>query len=177
MPITPAELEEIKASVERAWMNLVNKQHRIHQPKRRPKPNHKRELQKQRWRAMWQRKLRTNAFAKVIRQAAARGDVGFFTLLGHQVSGRFLDLPIYLPDRLDSFLVSHWAERRDGLPELFYLTPSDLTAVCIQHLKDDSLEQEQVVKARQRLGLKAFKREKLHPRYGANGIFFPEPDN
>jgi hypothetical protein len=92
------------------------------------------------------------------------------------MSGAWLEIPIYLPPKLDVFLISHWAEKRDGLPELFFLTPSDLTLACIGRLGDEKINQQQVVKARQRLGLKGFRRTKLCPKYRAEGMVFPDTD-
>ncbi len=63
--------------------------------------------------------------------------------------------------KIESFLVRYWATKKDDLPELFYLTPTGLAdAVCVHvgvRVTEDSL-----VKMRQRLGLMAFKRAKVH---------------
>jgi hypothetical protein len=119
---------------------------------------------------------------EVIAKAVQANDVKFFIRLGYLLSADPLkaeDYPVEqgeTPDRnrLIKFLLSHWAEPRDGLPELFYLTPESLALVCnhclgVKHHSADAL-----VKPRQRLKLLPFKRCKLHARAIKGKLrFFP----
>ncbi len=176
--IASDELAAIKASVERAWNRLMLKMNHIHKSKRlQQKPvDPAIESIRQTDRKNWTQWLKSKAGQREILAAAKDGNVDYFLELSWLMSDEWLKLPIHHLPKLDVFLFSHWAEKRDGLPELFYLGPSDLTQACIQHLGDDSLDQEQVVKARQRLGLKAFRRFKIHPKYGPGGLVFPNMD-
>jgi hypothetical protein len=74
-------------------------------------------------------------------------------------------------ERLKHFLLDHWAERKDGLPELVFLTPIDAAEVCTQQLGfyvDDST----IVKLRQRLRLKPCRRKlyRLKPSGGGFAV-------
>jgi hypothetical protein len=133
--IVPEELATIKASVERAWLRLVERTWRIHKSKRLPnKPIELgAELAYQTNRKYWARWLKSKVGQSEILAAAQNGDVAYFLRQARFMSGAWLKTPIYRPRKLDVFLISHWAEKRDGLPELFYLTPSDLTLACNQH--------------------------------------------
>ncbi len=107
-----------------------------------------------------------------------RGDGYFFVRFGHNLSRLYVfieETKYPLVPVLPAFLVQHWAKSMDGLPEFFYLNPSDLTAICIEHLMDDSLQEEAIVKTRQRLKLKTF-RHKLHAKYSRGRMTFPELD-
>ena len=172
------ELAAIKDSVERAWMRLVKKMQNIHKPKRFSKKPVETgsDFNRQTHRHHWERWLKSKRGQREIMAAARAGDVDYFLQKADVMSGAWLSTPIYRPPQLDVFLISHWTERRDGFPELFRLTPSDLTSACCQHLGDDSLNQEHVVKTRQRLGLKAFRPGKIHPKYGLTGMTFPDMD-
>jgi hypothetical protein len=176
--VTSEEFATIKESVERAWFRLVQRMDRIHKPKRVRKHVDRGNLDpvRQANYGFWQRWLTTEAGQRELLSAAKRGDVNYFLRQAYMMSGKFLSIRVYPPPKLDVFLINHWAESRDGLPELFYLSPSDLTLVCGERLGDDSLEQEQVGKVRQRLGLKPFRRFKLHPKYTGKGMVFPQVD-
>jgi len=92
------------------------------------------------------------------------------------------ELKIYVPPFLQQYVVGHWAERGDGLPEFCYLTPSDITIVCLERLGYE-ISEAKIVKMRQRLKLKPFRGRKLRAKYvvtdlktGATKITFPELD-
>jgi hypothetical protein len=120
-------------------------------------------------RYMLEKSLVAPPIPEVIAKAVEANDLTFFIRLGATLSGdpiRAEDYPVEkgetpFRDKLIRFLLTHWAEARDGLPELFYLYPKGLEVVCnhclgVNHLKADAL-----IKQRQRLGLKPFKRQKL----------------
>lgn len=95
-------------------------------------------------------------------EAAEALDIGFFIALGKVLSRAPIPPAGHKRlSELESFLLSHWAESKDGLPELFYLTRDGLADVCSHFLKKDYSD-DAVVKARQRLGLRPFKRQKKH---------------
>jgi hypothetical protein len=117
----------------------------------------------------------------VIAKAVQENDVKFFIRLGATLSGdaiRVEDFPVEkgeTPDRgrLVKFLLSHWAERRDGLPELFYLTPEGLAELCNHCLGIQHLTAAALVKLRQRLGLLPFKRRKMRVIVRDGKLTFP----
>jgi hypothetical protein len=64
---------------------------------------------------------------KVITEALARNDHSFFIRLGKTLAAKPLGLKQMRriePPALAVFLVRHWAEKRDNLPELYCLTQS-----------------------------------------------------
>jgi len=104
---------------------------------------------------------------KIIQHALDSGDAIFFVRLGRVLARPPLRWGTTGKlNRLEQFLLDHWAERRDNLPELFYLTPQGLSDVCVHFLKpntasDHDYTPEALVKVRQRLGLKSFARGKV----------------
>lgn len=78
--------------------------------------------------------------------------------------------------RLETFLLDHWAEPKDNLPELFYLTPDALTIACRKWLKQEGLSSDVVVKTRQRLGLKPLRRLKRGAVFRGGRWTFPPVD-
>lgn len=110
----------------------------------------------------------------VLVAAIGRDDKRFFIRFGKCLSTRPSQRPNYpsdvkrireitlrLPPRLVQFVIARWAERSDDLPELFYFTPEGLADVCSHYLgREVSIDA--VVKLRQRLGLKPFKRNKIN---------------
>ena len=174
---TPEELEAIKASVNAAVRELMRISWNTHKPKRGKLhiPDESRLPDN----ATCRRFLLDEGIRKSVIDALARGDGHFLVRFGDMLQKMFVfieDTKYPLAPVLPAFLVSHWAEPKDDLPELFYLKPSDLAAVCIEHLGDDSIEEEQLVKIRQRLRLKPF-RYKLEANYVGGKISFPKVDN
>lgn len=78
--------------------------------------------------------------------------------------------------RLEDFLLDHWAESKDGLPQLFYLTPLALTRVCRERLDSKRLSQDAVTKTRFRLRLKPFRRQKQDACWRGGKLTFPPVD-
>lgn len=103
----------------------------------------------------------------VIVGAVARNDVQFFIRLGKVLARKPKKRPrgigekeLPVPRGLEQFLIGRWASPTDELPELFYLTPDSLAEVC-SHFFGKELFPEAIVKVRQRLGLKPFRRGKV----------------
>jgi hypothetical protein len=80
-------------------------------------------------------------------------------------------------NRLEAFLLDHWAESKDGLPELFYLKPAALLFLCQKGLGFNQLTEDALIKTRQRLGLKPFKRQKRDAVFRDGRWTFPQVDN
>jgi hypothetical protein len=96
-----------------------------------------------------------------VHAAQERNDRRFFRRLGKALSKPpMLTTRIVLP-ALARFLVFNWAEPRGEIPALYQLTPDGLTEVCKHQLGNEQITRDQVVKLRQRLGLRPFKRCKL----------------
>lgn len=77
---------------------------------------------------------------------------------------------------LEVFLLDHWAEHKDGIPPLFSLNPNALFRFCRDRLKLEDLTREALIKTRQRLGLKPFKRQKRDAIYRGGRWIFPQVD-
>ena len=111
--------------------------------------------------------------------AMNRNDVRFFIRLGKVLSRRPGRRPrlagIHIPAQYIQFLITHWAEPADGLPELFYLTPDGLADVCTYYFKID-FSVVALVKLRQRLGLKPFRRKKVRVLLVGRKLKFPKMD-
>jgi hypothetical protein len=173
---TPQELQEIKDSVAVAVEVAKRVSWNVHKPKRGELhiPNQPRLPDNDACRRYLQQKDVQDTFLRALR----KGDGHFFVRFGRLLSKMFVfieDTKYPLVQVLPFFLIDHWARPKDGLPEFCYLTPSDLTAVCIEHLGNESLEEEGIVKLRQRLKLKPY-RYKLHAKYVAGKMTFPEMD-
>jgi hypothetical protein len=99
-------------------------------------------------------------------EAIERSDTRFFIRLGKVLARRpkprptFLEARINVPIKLVQFLICRWADATKELPELFYLTPEVLADVCSENVGYE-ISTNAVVKLRQRLGLKPFKRTKI----------------
>ena len=174
---TPDELTEIKASVVAAVEQLKRTSWNTHKPKRgqhhipdQPKPPGNDEC-----RAF----LQQQGVKDMVMGALNRGDGHFFVGFGQRLSKKFVlieDTMYPLVPIMPFFLVEHWATATDGLPEFCYLKPSDLTQLMIEHLADETITEDAVVKMRQRLKLKPFRR-KLDAKIGADGkLTFPQLD-
>lgn len=173
---TPQELNEIKDSVDRAVELAKKSSWNVRKPKRGQDhiPNPPRLPDN----AACRRFLQSKAIRKGILDALKKGDGHFFVRFGNLLQKSFVfieDSKYPLVPALAGFLIWHWAESKDGLPPFCYLTPSDLTAVCIEHSGDESLEEEAIVKVRQRLGLKPFP-HKLQAKYIGGKMIFPRVD-
>jgi hypothetical protein len=98
---------------------------------------------------------------RIILKALRKADSAFFIRLGRVLSAKPCSMRWWLISApLKSFLLLHWAESRDGLPELFRLTPDALTRVCRDKLGLNGLSTDVVIKTRQSLRLMPFKRQK-----------------
>ena len=79
--------------------------------------------------------------------------------------------------KLEYFLLEHWAESKDGFPELFSLKPIALLRICRALLNLPQLSEDALTKTRQRLGLKPFKRQKRDAVFCGGRWTFPQVDN
>lgn len=188
-PITPAELAAIKKSVAIAegnqWLKLTAWEDIKKLRRKQSKMSPGKRLQEDMLFSlgyMAKKDLLAPPIPEVIANAVQKNDVGFFIRLGVTLSGdppRPEDYPVEqgeTPDRerLIKFLLSHWAQPRDGLPELFYLTPESLVVVCNHCLHVEHYTADALVKIRQRLKLLPFKRCKLHAKVIDDKLqFFP----
>jgi hypothetical protein len=176
-PITPEELAAIKRSVLKAcgekWVQLTAVKDFRKMLRLEATLSSKKRLQLRMLfslRFMPNRDLRAIPIPDVIAEAVKANDLQFFIELGKVLSNDPVseeDYPINRGEtptltKLEQFLLSHWATAKDGLPELFYLTPEGLAEVCNHWLKAQHVTPDAVVKLRQRLGLKPFKRQKIH---------------
>ena len=131
-------------------------------------------------RHMAEKDLLAPPIPEVIAEAVRANDVRFFIRLGTTLSGdpvRAEDYPVEkgetpFRDNLIKFFLTHWAKSRDGLPELFYLFPKGLALVCNHCLGVNHLTPDALVKLRQRLGLKPFKRQKRKATLIGNKLQF-----
>jgi hypothetical protein len=115
----------------------------------------------------------------MVMNALNRGDGHFLVDFGQRLAKRFVfieDTMYPLVPIVPFFLVDHWATNKDDLPAFCYLKPADMTQVMIEHLMDESLTEEAIVKMRQRLKLKPF-RHKLNAKVDTDGkLTFPQLD-
>lgn len=107
--------------------------------------------------------LGDDSVRKIFDDAIRNGDFGFFSKIARVLAQqpRVCSLPSE-QNQLEVFLFYHWAEPRDGLPELFYLTPDALRIVCIDRLKlnPERFTRDALRTTVYRLGLKGFRRQK-----------------
>lgn len=121
--------------------------------------------------------LNSSAVKSLLLQAAEANDRKFFVNLGKSLASEGIP-----PSRkkemskLQHFLLRHWAEEVDDLPALFYLTPIALTHICRDKLHLKGLSRDVVIKTRQRLGLKCFKRLKRDAVRAGGRWLFPQVD-
>lgn len=127
--------------------------------------------------------LKSPVVKAIVQHALQTGDSHFFVRLGQVLTRPALHLgKTGKPNRLEEFLLSHWAEQRDNLPELCRLTPQGLADVCTHILKpdaavDDDYSPEALVKVRQRLGLKPYTRQKIQVIRVSRELKFLPVDN
>ena len=120
------------------------------------------------------RDLRVEPINQTILAALKSNDIHFFMKLGRVLSTKPFDETYQGPQasRLDEFLIDHWAQKRDGLPEFFRLSPDALAEVCARNLKRDQLSAHAVVKLRQRIGLKTTRGRKLQASWDGEKFSF-----
>jgi hypothetical protein len=189
-PITPQELRELEASVLRA----VAKQTEEDALRQRwakkcaklgkdAKDVYDAEVALRALQFAEGRHLNSPAMSKVLTRAGARNDIKFFIRLGKVLakrpvvrSNKICDVEIPLPSKLIQFLIGRWTTRSGDIPELFYLTPIGLREVCAHCLKMNWLTVDAVVKLRQRLGLKPFKRGKIDAHSDGRRLRFQQLD-
>ncbi len=175
-PITPKEFAAIKQSVAKAcgekWLELTPVKDFRKMARKAAQLSPEKQLQLRMLfslRFMESRDLRKQPIPEVIAKAVEANDLKFFIQLGTVLSKDSARLEDYhfaqdvapTLTRVEAFLLSHWATAKDGLPELFYLTPQGLADVCNHYLETRHITAEAVVKLRQRLGLMPFKRQKI----------------
>jgi len=184
-PITAKELADIKASADEAlsWLygnyGLAGSFFKMLRRKRRT-PQQEAALRLQ-WAIRYDpvRDLRGSPYPEVIADAVKRNDHAFFISLGRLLADKTkgwesLSRPQH--PAIAAFLVTHWAEAKDGLRPLYSLSQDSLLKVCQVMLKNEALELSAVVKWRQRLKLKAFKRQKFDATRTKTGWKFEEVD-
>jgi len=174
---TPEELSEIKASVVGAVDRLKRTSWNTHKPKRGKHhiPDQPMLPSNDECRAF----LQQQGVKDMVMGALNRGDGHFFVGFGQRLSKKFVlieDTMYPLVPITPAFLVDHWANSKDELPPFCYLKPADMTQVCIEHLLDESLTEEAIVKMRQRLKLKPY-HHKLDAKIDGGGkLTFPQLD-
>ena len=185
-PISPEELAAIRESVAKAegdlWLELTCAKDfwKVVRKEAKLTPEHR--LQERMLLSLkFMQNLRQEPIPEVIAKAVIANDVRFFIRLGKTLSSRpkrAEDYPVEKgetpkPDNAVRFLLSHWAKPKDGLPELFYLTPQDLAEVCNYCLGVKYHTADALVKLRQRLGLLPFKRRKIRVIVEDGKLKFP----
>lgn len=101
----------------------------------------------------------------VVTKAAERDDKRFFIRLGKVLARKPVERPdglsFRVPRLLEQFLIGQWMEPYNkDIPALFYLSEDGLAAVCSFALGQE-VSVDTVVALRKRLGLKAFRRQKI----------------
>lgn len=178
IPANSEEQAEIKASVVAAVEILKRTSWNKHKPKRgkdhipdQPKPPGNEDC-----RAF----LQQQGVKDMVVNALNRGDGHFFVDFGQRLSKQYVfieDTMYPLVPIMPFYLVDHWAESKDDLPPFCYLKPSDMTLTMIEHLVDETITEDAVMKMRQRLKLKPH-RHKLDAKIGADSkLTFPQWDN
>lgn len=160
-PITQEELVAISESVDRAWQKLARKYSRG--------ANVVQTADGERFFSAvsaGESKLAEPFAHSLIQRALKNNDSMFFIRLGRALESlpslqRFSQMQIRLLKPIETFFISHWAEAKDGFPALYTLTPEHLTLVLSEVTGNEGLETEAVVKMRQRLGLKPFRRKQF----------------
>jgi hypothetical protein len=184
-PATPQQLRVIKESVYAACQELQKIGSNIFKPKRASGSKRITSFAPRQWLLPGDAICREflNRHRRQISDALSKGDGHFFVrfgrILDHNLS--FIEENrLYVPPLIKQFVVGHWAERCDGLPEFCYLTPSDISIVCLERLGYE-ISEAAIEKMRQRLKLKAFRGRKLHSKPvfakdGSTKLIFPELD-
>ena len=185
-PITPKELADIKASADAAMSFLYANYglagsffKSLKRKRRTPEDEAAFRLQ---WAVQYDpvRDLRSSPYPEVIADAIKRNDHTFFIRFGRLLASKTkgwesLSRPQH--PSIAVFLVTHWAEAKGGLKPLYSLSQDSLLKVCRVMLKNEALEWSAVVKWRQRLKLKPFKRQKLEATRTKTGWKFQQVDN
>jgi hypothetical protein len=164
-PMTPRERAEIAASVRYAWTALALKRAgftKLHQRNAAQYPLPDLEQDCALATVKCNHTLTDPHTRAQVLTALDRNDLEFFRRLGRVLTG---EPNIPQATALEKFLLDHWAERKDGLPELCILRPSGLLAVCQNRLRNTNLTEAAVTKERERLLLKPFKRGKISAFY------------
>jgi len=171
-PITPRELDEIKKSAHRAFCELVVDE--ILREEGLPDVSETQEQSESRQllRSLKSEKrpnLSERPWPKTLEKAARRNDLTFFKTLGKilrsppSTNGSQRGLTKRQSSALNHFLCRGWARSVDGHPPLFSLRQDDLLNLCeeVIGVEPSTIYWDRLLKRRQRLGLKAFKRGKL----------------
>ena len=185
--VTPAELHAIKESVGRARGKIIADSSLAREfylmKAREGRLKREKHLQERMLLSLQctekkKRDIRLPPIDKVILDALKNNDIRFFVRLGRVLGGNSFDETYEgpQPSRLTNFLLSHWAESKDNLPEFFKLTRKGLVAVCSHCLKNEKLSADAIVKLRQRLGLKTIRGRKLDVIVDGNTLRFFQKD-
>lgn len=100
--------------------------------------------------------------------AAKRNDTRFFVRLGKALARKpkpqTTEIHLVIPPMQRQFLIGRWADGNDEYPALCQLTPEGLLAVLHHRFgsKNVGVDVAGIIKLRQRLGLRAFRRPKVH---------------
>jgi hypothetical protein len=193
-PIAAKEIESIRDSVDRAWLNwLSSGKARINQPRRGHSHDEWLEYIKRsnqfHWGATLAEEAAENRTARLfLRVLTGRAELGGLEILncckvalGSRDFEFFraliyvMDSPVFThPDRLRNFLLSHWdmptVETAGGRKiELFYFSQDGLSVIC-QSMLGIQLAPDSVAKVRNRLKLPAFKRDKWNAQVVAGKL-------
>jgi hypothetical protein len=181
-PASPQQMREIKESVDVAVAELKKISWNVHKPKRGSSfiPTQPRAPDNAKCRKF----LNDPTVQKAVGEALHKGDGYFFVRFGRTLSQSFVfieETKYPLVPVFPFFIVSHWAESKDGLPEFCYISPSDLVLICTEHLGDEAITEDAIVRMRSRLKLKPFRGRKLKAKYvltkaGTTRPIFPELD-
>jgi hypothetical protein len=163
--MTDDERAQIQASVQRAWIWLSAERLGIAKVHRRKSslPDFERDCFLEPLAYGPTRTFQTAHAKQQLHQAIDRDDFDFFIRLGEVLKKPARPECTYgeVATRLQRFLIEHWIEQKDGLPELCRLTPDGLATVCREVLKTRTITGATVEKTRRRMTLLPFKREKI----------------
>ncbi len=101
----------------------------------------------------------------ILAKAAERDDTRFYIKLGKVLARkpvkRTAGISMTPPRSLDQFLIGCWMEPYENIPALYNLSEDGLADVCSHYLTSE-VSVDMVVALRKRLGLKPFRRSKIH---------------
>ncbi len=170
-PASPQQLQEIEESVYAACRELQRIGSNKFKPNRGSGSKRSSGFAPKRWvlpgDVICGEFLNRQAVRSQITDALSRGDGHFFVRFGRVLNQQFSfieEMELYVPLLIQQFVVGHWAQRSDGLPEFCYLTPSDITIVCLERLGYE-ISEAAFVKMRQWLKLKPFRGRKLRAKH------------
>jgi hypothetical protein len=177
--MTPGERQAIQESVNRDWVHLSFEHIGLGKIDRRPVDTSYplEEYEQDSLFAMLSYKgtriLATEHAQAQIHTAARRNDFNFFIRLGRVLSKKPRPVGTYgdVATVFQKFLLEHWIDERDRLPELCRLTGAGLTEVCRARLSN-SLHEAGIVKERARLNLLLFNRDKISAKLTDKRLFF-----